>query len=97
MFAEKFDRWGGLAAAVGGPLWLFPWTGWFIEVGDAAGFLMAPKSFSKHHFCRDFVSPAMSCLGFSWGTKASMPFSLSALPHLDMNSRSYGVNSGPAQ
>lgn len=41
MSMARLDRWSGLAAAVGGVLWLFPWTGWFVEVDDTAGFLMA--------------------------------------------------------
>jgi len=40
MSTDRIVRWGGIAAAVGGLVWLFPWTGW-VEVGDAAGFALA--------------------------------------------------------
>jgi hypothetical protein len=41
MSIEKLGRWSGLAAAIGGPLWLFPWSGWLTEVSDSAGFVIA--------------------------------------------------------
>jgi hypothetical protein len=40
MSKDTIVRWSGVPIALGGLLWLFPWAGWFVEVGDRATFVM---------------------------------------------------------
>jgi hypothetical protein len=41
MMNENTLRWNGLSVAIGGTLWLLPWTGWLGDIDDAAAFLLA--------------------------------------------------------